>query len=48
VTGVVATGFGVGFAINQPLYGTLLGVLGGVILTLVILARSRRSDAGEP
>jgi 4-amino-4-deoxy-L-arabinose transferase-like glycosyltransferase len=47
MTGAVATGFGVGFAINQPLLGTLLGIAGGVILTLVILARSRRSDPGE-
>lgn len=47
MTGVVATGFGVGFAINQPLLGTVLGILGGVILTLVILARAQGHGARE-
>jgi 4-amino-4-deoxy-L-arabinose transferase-like glycosyltransferase len=47
VTGAVATGFGLGFAVNQPIVGTLLGMLGGVILTLVILVRAQRHRAGE-
>lgn len=47
VTGAVATGFGVGFAVNQPFLGTLLGILGGLVLTLVILARARSQRGRE-
>jgi hypothetical protein len=43
-TGVVATGYGVGFAFEQPLLGTLLGIAGGVAIVAAALLRSRQSE----
>jgi hypothetical protein len=40
-TGVVATGYGVGFAFEHPLAGTLLGIAGGAVIVAVVLLRSR-------
>jgi len=40
LTGVAATGFGIGFAIDQPVIGTLVGILISVIATWVILKRA--------
>lgn len=40
VTACVATAFGIGFAINQPVMITLFGTLIGCVIVVVILRRS--------
>jgi 4-amino-4-deoxy-L-arabinose transferase-like glycosyltransferase len=40
ITGCVAAGFGVGFAIDQPLIGTLVGTLAGAGLAAFVIDRS--------
>ena len=40
ITGCVAAGFGVGFAIDQPLIGTLVGTLVGAGLAAFVIDRS--------
>jgi hypothetical protein len=40
MTGSVATGFGVGFALDLPLIGTLAGTLVGAGLATFVIARS--------
>jgi 4-amino-4-deoxy-L-arabinose transferase-like glycosyltransferase len=46
MTGVVATGFGVGFAVNHPFLGSVLGVLLGAALVALIISRAP-SDTGR-
>jgi len=43
VTGIVATGFGVGFGIDQPVIATILGVLTSIFVTWIILKRPSAS-----
>ena len=46
-TGSVAAGFSVGFAIDQPVIGTLFGILVGAGLAALVIARSSpRREAG--
>lgn len=40
VTAIVATAFGVGFAVGQPLFASMLGTAAASAVTAVILARS--------
>ena len=48
VTGCVAAGFSVGFAIDRPGIGTLFGVLLGAGLAVFVIARSSRRREHEP
>jgi tryptophan synthase alpha subunit len=47
MTGVVATGFGIGFAVNQPFLGSALGIVVGSALVALIISRAP-SEAGDP
>ena len=40
LTGIVATGFGVGFAIGQPFLGSALGLIAGAAAVYRVLARA--------
>ena len=40
LTAVVATGFGLGFAIQQPILGSLLGILVGALIVYFIISRT--------
>jgi hypothetical protein len=42
VTGSVAAGFSVGFAVDQILIGTLVGLFVGAGLAMLVIARSSR------
>lgn len=39
-TAVVATGFGLGFAVQQPLLGSILGIIAAVLVVYLILSRT--------
>jgi hypothetical protein len=41
VTAVVATGFGLGFAVQQPVLGSLLGIGVGALVVTLILSRAK-------
>ena len=40
LTAIVATGFGVGFAIGQPYLGSVLGIVIGAVVVYFILSRA--------
>jgi hypothetical protein len=40
LTAVVATGFGVGFAVQQPVLGSMLGIVIGAVTVTIILSRA--------
>jgi hypothetical protein len=40
MTACVATGFGVGFALNQTLYLTLLGIVVGLVVVWLVISRA--------
>jgi 4-amino-4-deoxy-L-arabinose transferase-like glycosyltransferase len=40
MTGVVATGFGIGFAVNQPFLGSALGIILGAVLVALFISRA--------
>jgi hypothetical protein len=42
MTACVATGFGVGFALNQTLYLTLLGIIVGLVVVWFVISRAPR------
>jgi 4-amino-4-deoxy-L-arabinose transferase-like glycosyltransferase len=48
MTGVVATGFGVGFAVNQPFLGSTLGIILGAALVALIISRAPSETGGAP
>ena len=41
LTAVVATGFGLGFAVQQPVLGSMLGIVIGALIVTIILSRAR-------
>jgi len=48
MTGCVATGFGVGFALDWPVIGTAVGILVGSGLVALIISRSPKSVRERP
>ncbi len=40
MTGIVATGFGIGFGFSQPVIGTVLGIAVGIGITALIISRA--------
>lgn len=47
LTGIVASGFGIGFAMGQPLVGSLLGIIAGAAAVYFILSRATLATAVE-
>lgn len=47
LTAIVATGFGVGFAIGQPYLGSVLGIVIGAVVVYFILSRATVAAAVE-
>ena len=45
VTAVVATGYGLGFAVRQPVLGSILGIIAAVIVIVFILTRALSDPA---
>ena len=48
VTIAIATAYGIGFALGQPLLLTLVGVLASVVILAFVLKRSHRHDRVDP